>query len=162
MNTLAIADSLGTLFAELVDGAPRGNAYMLNGGDPGMLYSLDRLTAGQASASVHDGATIAAHVDHVAYGLSLLNRWAAGERNPWDDADWSRSWRRTGVTETEWRALRAELRGQARRWLTALRTPREVDATALEGMIGSIAHIAYHLGAVRQIDKAARGPKDGD
>jgi hypothetical protein len=25
-------------------------------------------------------------------------------------------------------------------------------------MVGSIAHLAYHLGAIRQIDAAARGP----
>jgi hypothetical protein len=28
-------------------------------------------------------------------------------------------------------------------------------------MIGSIAHLAYHLGAIRQIAKAARGPREG-
>lgn len=31
----------------------------------------------------------------------------------------------------------------------------------LSGVIGSIAHLAYHLGAIRQIDKSSRGPKDG-
>jgi hypothetical protein len=31
----------------------------------------------------------------------------------------------------------------------------------LTGMIASIAHLAYHLGAIRQISKAVRGPKDG-
>jgi hypothetical protein len=28
-------------------------------------------------------------------------------------------------------------------------------------MVGSIAHLAYHLGAIRQIAVAARGPKEG-
>jgi hypothetical protein len=28
-------------------------------------------------------------------------------------------------------------------------------------MIGSVAHLAYHLGAIRQIDKSTRGPKEG-
>ena len=28
-------------------------------------------------------------------------------------------------------------------------------------MIGSIAHFAYHVGAIRQIDKGTRGPKEG-
>lgn len=162
MNTAAIANPLATLFTELIDGAPRGSAYMLNGGDLGLLRSLDRLSADQASASAHDGATIAAHVDHVAYGLSLMNRWAEGEPDPWRAADWSRSWRRAGVTEAEWRALRAELHDQARRWLTVLRTPRDVEDAALNGMIASIAHLAYHVGAIRQIDKTARGPKDGE
>jgi hypothetical protein len=42
--------------------------------------------------------------------------------------------------------------------LNALRTPREVREIELNGMIGSIAHLAYHLGAIRQIDRALRGP----
>jgi hypothetical protein len=28
-------------------------------------------------------------------------------------------------------------------------------------MIASIAHLAYHLGAIRQIARRARGPKEG-
>ena len=32
------------------------------------------------------------------------------------------------------------------------RQPRDVDEIELNGMIGSIAHLAYHLGAIRQIN----------
>jgi hypothetical protein len=28
-------------------------------------------------------------------------------------------------------------------------------------MVASVAHLAYHLGAIRQIDKSTRGPKEG-
>jgi hypothetical protein len=28
-------------------------------------------------------------------------------------------------------------------------------------MVGSAAHLAYHLGAIRQIDRQTRGPKEG-
>jgi hypothetical protein len=42
-----------------------------------------------------------------------------------------------------------------------LRTPREVAGIELSGMIGSIAHLAYHLGAIRQINANARGPAEG-
>jgi hypothetical protein len=31
----------------------------------------------------------------------------------------------------------------------------------LTGMISSIAHLAYHLGAIRQINQKIRGPKEG-
>ena len=31
----------------------------------------------------------------------------------------------------------------------------------LTGMVASVAHLAYHLGAIRQINKDARGPKEG-
>ena len=39
--------------------------------------------------------------------------------------------------------------------------PRDVSDVELPGSIGSIAHTAYHLGAIRQIAAALRGPRDG-
>ena len=89
-------ESLAFLFAELIDGPAPDAAYMLNGGDPGLLRSLDRLSAAAASSvPPSGGASIAAHVDHVRYGLELMNRWGDGEANPWSSADWTASWRRT-------------------------------------------------------------------
>lgn len=161
MNTSELAGTMTTLFAELVDGAPEGGAYMLNGGDVGLLWSLDALSAEAASSSSEGGATIAGHVRHLSYGLSLMNRWTAGE-NPFLDADWSAAWHTTVVSDAEWEALRAELRDEAHRWLAALGEPRDVQAMELNGMIGSIAHLAYHLGAIRQIDRATRGPRATD
>lgn len=136
---------------------------MLNAGDPGLLKSLDRLSAAAASRKPDTGAaSIAAHVDHVCYGLDLMNRWSAGEPDPWGTADWTASWRRTTVTEDEWRALRERLRQAARRWHAALGTPREMAPVERNGVIGSIAHLAYHLGAIRQIDYSIHGPKAED
>ena len=77
-------------------------------------------------------------------------------------ADWSASWRLTSVTEPEWEQIRAALRDEAHRWLAALGKPRDTIPLELNGMVGSIAHLAYHLGAIRQIDRAARGPKEGE
>jgi hypothetical protein len=153
--------SLPSLFSELVHGAPETGAFVLNGGDQGLLASLDRLSAAAASASHSGGATIAAHADHLRYGLSLMNRWAAGE-NPFDDADWSGSWRTTSVSETEWQDLRARLRHEVELWYSALQTPRDISGVELDDVIGSIIHLAYHLGAVRQIDATTRGPKAND
>ena len=157
MNTAAIAPSLTTLFRELVEGAGETSAYVLNRGDSGLLRTLDRLDAAAASRVTETGSSIAAHVDHLCYGLSLLNRWAAGE-NPWDDADWAASWRNTSVTEIEWKQLRARLRNEAREWANVIGTPRAVEEIELNGIIASVAHVAYHIGAIRQIDTRARGP----
>lgn len=159
MNTRDLNATLTTLFGELVNGAPAEGAYMLNRGDVGLLRSLDRLTAPDASAIVHGGASIAAHVDHLRYGLSLMNRWSAGE-NPFDGADWATSWRTTAVSDAQWQQLRGSFAMEARLWLEALATPREVAPIELAGVIGSIAHLAYHLGAIRQIDRTARGPAE--
>ena len=160
MNTGTIASALQALASELGLGTAESGGFVLNRADVGLLGSLDRLSAAQASESAHGGATIAAHADHLRYGLSLMNRWTDGERNPWADADWSIAWRRTTVTEGEWTALREMLTEEAHRWLAGVRTPREVGEVELNGIIGSIAHIAYHLGAIRQIEAGARGPKE--
>jgi hypothetical protein len=159
MNTGELSNTLTTLFGELVNGAPKDGAYMLNAGDEGLLRSLDKLSAQAASALTPTGSSIAAHADHLRYGLSLMNRWSAGE-NPFGTADWSTSWKKTTVSDEEWRTRRAELRAETSRWLVALRSPRDVQTIELNGMIGTIAHLAYHLGAIRQIDQGTRGPKE--
>src|SRR5215475_3216628 len=150
-NTNPLPESLSLLFAELVDGPAPEAAYMLNHGDPGLLRSLDRLSADAASRpSALGTASIAAHVDHVCYGLELMNRWAGGDPDPWTGADWAASWRRGVVTETEWNALRSRLRETASRWRQNLQTPRQMSQLELNGVISSVAHFAYHLGAIRQ------------
>lgn len=162
MNTAELAETLTTLFTELVDGAPEGMCYMLNPRDPGLLGSLDRLSAEAASASSEGGATLAAHVEHLRYGLSLMNRWAGGEPNPFATADWTAAWNTTSVSDAEWQQLRAGLRDEAHRWRATLGTPRDVARMELNGMVSSIAHLAYHLGAIRQIDRTTRGPTAND
>lgn len=162
MNTTDLTRPLHTLFAELVTGAPTGGgAFMLNSGDVGLLRSLAQLSAAEASASVHGGATIAAHAQHLRYGLSLMNRWAREGGNPFADALWDAAWRTTAVDDDQWSEIRGGLQDEAVAWLEQLGTPREARTIEVTGMIGSIAHLAYHLGAIRQIAAAARGPREG-
>ena len=157
MNSGEIARTLGTLLSELIEGASKDGGYMLNAGDEGLLRSLEKLSAVDASARTPTGSSIAAHVDHLRYGLSLMNRWSQGE-NPFGSADWSASWRKTDVSDPEWRQRLSELRAEAERWLAVVRTPREVNEIEMNGMIGSVAHLAYHLGAIRQINHSVVGP----
>ena len=151
-------ETLALLFAELVNG-PADAAYMLNPGDPGLLRSLDGLPSDAASRiPASGGASIAAHVDHLCFGLELMNQWSAGNPDPWSDADWTASWRRTTVSDAEWTALRARLRDVTQRWHEALASPRNMTPIELHTVIGSVAHLGYHLGAIRQIDRSIRGP----
>jgi hypothetical protein len=162
MRTTAVAPLLAALFSELTDGVPiKGAAYVLNSGDIGLLRSLDAISPGDASRSVNDGATIAAHAQHVRYGLSLMNRWASEGGNPFADATWDAAWKVSTVDAGAWREIRDGLRHETQRWMQSLAMPREATDTELSGMIGSIAHLAYHLGAIRQINTRARGPKEG-
>ena len=161
MQTTDLSPILADLFSELVNGPPHGAAFMLNSGDAGMLGSLAKLSAADASQSVNGGATIAAHARHVQYGLSLMNRWAREGGNPFADATWDAAWRTSKVDDAEWRSILDGLTEESNHWQRMLRAPRDVSAIELAGMIGSIGHLGYHLGAIRQIAKAARGPREG-
>ena len=157
MVEATILSALRAVFAELVDGSGDEPVGGLNAHDPGLLRSLDRLTAAQASAvPPSGGASIAAHVDHLRYGLEISTRWNAGEG---PDADFAASWKRTTVSESEWAERRAALAREVRAWGEALKNPRNpTDVTAMAGVVGAVVHLAYHMGAIRQIDRSARGP----
>jgi hypothetical protein len=158
----SLPKSLARIFAELVDGPRAGAAaFMLNSGDLGLLGSLDRVSAPEASQAIAGGATVAAHAQHLRYGLSLMNEWATEGGNPFANAKWDEAWRVSSVSPAEWDEIRSALNSEVRRWGTVLGAPRELQFAELCGMIGSIAHLAYHLGAIRQIAHAARGPREG-
>src|SRR5262245_4125623 len=162
MHTNESSHTFAALFRELVDGASHdGDAFVLNSGDQGLLHSLDNASAAEASRSVNGGATIAAHAQHLRYGLSLMNRWAREGGNPFADATWDAAWKTSAVDEAAWSEIASGLRSEAHEWLAALGSPRAVAPIEFEGMLASIAHLAYHLGAIRQISKGTRGPREG-
>jgi hypothetical protein len=162
MQTHELVPPLTRLFSELVEGVRQGGTgFVLNTGDIGLLRSLDKLSGAEASSSANGGATIAAHARHVQYGLSLMNRWAHEGGNPFADAAWDEAWKTSVVDDAEWQTIRSGLEREVRSWSEVLGSPRDVPPVALTGMISSIVHLAYHLGAIRQIGKGARGPREG-
>ncbi len=156
----SVHDALSTVLNELLDGSASDSGWVLNPQDPGLLRSLSALSAADASEIPAGGrSSIAAHVDHLRYGFSLLNRWSEQE-DPFATADWSASWRRTTVSESEWTSLRNDFQSEARRWQAAVQQPREFTDDEMKGYLASAAHLAYHLGAIRQMSAAARGPAE--
>jgi hypothetical protein len=144
--------ALGALLAEVFDGSAAHECFILNPNDPGLVQQMESISAEVASARPMPGqTTIAAHVNHVLYGLSLLNRWASGETNPWATADWNASWKMTRVSEPEWKDLCGRLRRATVEWKEAVARLSNWEHVAACGAIASCAHTAYHLGAIRQI-----------
>lgn len=156
----SVHDALSTLLSELLDGASVDSGWVLNPKDPGILKPLRSLSANDAS-NVPEGGTssVAAHVGHLRYGLNLMNRWSKGE-SPFSDADWSQNWRHITVSDSEWTELRSAFERESREWLQAIKTPRVFTDEELKGYIASVVHLAYHIGAIRQMNAALRGPKD--
>ena len=157
-----LGSALAQVFGELVHGPrARGSATVLNSGDVGLLASLDRLSAQDASRSTNDGATIAAHAQHLRFGLSLMNDWARVGGDPFANAKWDEAWKVGSVNDEQWAEIRAGLREEAEQWLQALAAAPAHMVKDASGLIGSIAHLGYHLGAIRQIHKDTRGPREG-
>jgi hypothetical protein len=137
------------MLTEIFAGPPGQEAYLLNPGDPGLLRQLDTIAASQRP--MPGKTTIAAHVDHIHFGISILNRWAVGEANPWAGADWNASWQHTTVTEDQWRILRDGLRFEVEKWRTVVASRTNWDDMGAAAALSTAAHTAYHLGAIRQI-----------
>jgi len=144
--------ALSNMLVEIFQGPPGQEAYVLNPGDPGLLGQLDAIDASAASKRPMAGTTtIASHTDHLLFGLVILNRWFAGEANPWAGADPNASWRRTSVTEDDWRTLRENLRAEADKWRTLVAARTEWSDMGAAAALSTAAHTAYHVGAIRQI-----------
>jgi hypothetical protein len=67
------------------------------------------------------------------------------------------------VSNDEWEALLVAIKREAAKWQDFVRSSAAVaDQVELNGLISSIVHLAYHLGAIRQIDRTTRGPTAPD
>jgi hypothetical protein len=162
MAELDFVNALLNVLNELIDGSAPDAAWVLNPEDPGLISSLNKMSAENASvAPSGGGASIAAHVDHLRYGLELLNRGSRGD-GPFADADYSASWDRGAVSAAEWASRREALRREAYAWREAINHPRELAPVELTVVVASVAHLAYHLGAIRQIDRSTCGPSARD
>lgn len=157
MNSEEMVNSLSGLLQEAYGGAD--SSFFSDAEKGGLLGTLGELTAEQASRPVVvDSLTIAAHAEHLRWSLANLNATANGA--PWNP-DWAESWRVRQVDPAEWEALRSALR---REYATTLETMRSLGAPDLEpmmftGAVATIAHAAYHLGAIRATLKASLEPE---
>src|SRR6266545_4914748 len=103
MQTTEMSPALAGLFSELVNGvSATAGGFVLNTGDVGLLRSIETLSAADASKSANGGATIAAHAQHVRYGLSLMNQWATSGGNPFANAKWDEPWKISSVDAATW------------------------------------------------------------
>jgi hypothetical protein len=119
-------------------------------GNNGLLATLDNLSAKQASDPTVLGLSIAAHAAHTAYHLEVGVRWSRGDRGPFD---WPGSFEPRTVDEADWHTLRARVRAAYAATLALAQTTQHWDEDSAGGLAAALAHVAYHLGAVRQAVK---------
>ena len=144
--------ALSTLLRETLLRADRQYAYLLNPGEPGLVETLKPLSAETASKPPAPGRKpIAAHANHVLYGIELANRALSGEEGVYEGADWALAWTLETVSEQQWQDLVNRLEQQSKTLIEQVSQPREWNEVMLTGAFSVAAHTAYHLGAVRQM-----------
>ncbi|PYE55932.1 DinB family protein [Deinococcus yavapaiensis] len=160
MSDQAFVTGILDILKEAVEGGEpgKGTAF-LDGtkadgsGNHGLLATLDGLGAEQASRVTALGTTVASQAAHTAYHMEVVVRWERGDRGPFD---WPNSFQPSVVDEDAWRELRDRVR-RAYQDLRALATSNtNWDGDEPGGLAGALAHVTYHLGAVRQLIKLAR------
>ena len=160
MSDQAFVDGLLDMLKEACEGGEpgKGTGFLENtkadgSGNAGVLATLDGLTAVQASDPTALGTSIAAHAAHLAFHLEVTVRWANGDRGPFD---WKGSVNPGEVDTVAWAARRERVRAAYAGMVAHVRGVKEWTADEAGGLAASVAHVAYHLGAIRQILKLAR------
>jgi hypothetical protein len=151
IDDAVLKDALTTLLREGVEGPPdpRGTYFVSNAPDAGLLGTLDRLTAEQASVTpTADRRSIAAHAGHVLFALNASRRWITGER---PRLNWKESWLVSAVDEQQWDQLRADIRAAHAALRTAIEQTSNWDDVTTGSAVAIVAHAAYHLGAIKQL-----------
>lgn len=142
-----VIGQLVDVLREAFEGPPERWSYFTDtGADGGLLGTLAKLTAPEASR-LWGGTSIAAHVHHVTFGLAASSAWIRGDRSP---RDWQESWRISAVDDAAWSRMLDELRSGYKDLRQAIESHALSSVEAMGGAIGAIAHVAYHLGAIRQ------------
>lgn len=140
---------LEALLREAMEGPREAWSYFTDhGASAGLLGTIDGRSVAEVTRTGEDRtASVAAHIHHVAFGMEASVAFIRGDRTP---RDWKESWVSTPVDEALWREIRERLKES---YQELLRTLREADLSSDEafgGAVAAIAHVAYHLGAVRQ------------
>jgi hypothetical protein len=136
------------LLRETFEGALPGQGTQYLDHSSGIRATLSALTADQASRRLDGHPSIASHVRHMNFHLRVTAEWIQGDHSR---RDWAASFEPQTVTEAEWTALQKDLetsRAEVIRTLEGLSPEQFIEEGA---GLGSVAHLAYHLGAIRQL-----------
>jgi hypothetical protein len=154
-----ISGFLGVLRETFEGGTPGQATAFLDGTNPdgsgnhGLLAMLETLTAEEASALTALGSSLASQAAHTAFHIEATLKYVRGDRTP---NDWAGSFEPRAVNEAQWPALRERVRTAYHNIVELASSTTKLDEATAGGMAATLAHAAYHLGAMRQIIKLAR------
>lgn len=143
----AVVRQLLNVLQEAVEGSSGPWSYFIdNRPDAGVFGALAKLSAADASRA-RGGTSIVAHAHHVAFAMEASAASIEGDRTP---RDWKESWRVTTVDAAAWTQLTERLRREYQKLRQAVELRAWSSEESFGEAVGAIAHIAYHLGSIRQ------------
>ncbi|WP_342539924.1 hypothetical protein MHI39_18770 [Heyndrickxia sp. FSL K6-6286] len=150
-----LRNSVKTMVKETFKGPPvpvKGSWFTSFEPNSGIFGVIEGMSCDQASISVQ-GTTLAAHTDHIRYHMWGTNEIIKNGKQP--KMDWEKSWEIHSVDEQQWNRIQVELRNE---YVTLLESIDAIEWNELlaNEVLSSLAHSAYHLGAIRQMLKVVK------
>jgi hypothetical protein len=147
-----VITQLLAVLKETIEGPGEGGSFFL---DPntGLLQTLETLSLSEqglerAFASPAPGRpSIAAHVKHTSFHMNAICAWPRGDHSR---RDWPSSFVLENHNAATWTALLEELKFEYQDFQSVIQE-FATENEALGGAVGGIVHVAYHLGAIRQL-----------
>jgi len=136
------------LLRETFEGGLPGQGTQYLDHSSGIRSTLRSLTAEQASRRFEGHPSIVAHVRHMNFHLRVTSEWILGDHSR---RDWAQSFEPQSVSAEEWPKLLQELEASRQELVRVIESLTPERFAEEGGAIGATAHLAYHLGAIRQV-----------
>ena len=151
-----VTTQLLTLLDEAFDNTEASWTYYTeSSATAGFLGALSATTVENANGSPLS-TSLAAEVQHVTFAMNVAGALIRGEEVSVDAQQWRESWKAAELDETAWLAMQGSLRRAYGRLRLAIERHATAGAASFAHASGVVAHVAYHLGSVKQKIAAIR------
>ncbi len=153
-----VVEQLTAVLDEAFERPPNSWAYFTEPSpDAGYFGALAKLDAADAARST-GGTSIAGQVSHVVFAMGAARTFIQGDPNPPGLEAWRQSWEVGELNEAAWQRVRDRLRSAYHELRRAIESHAASEARSIGAAIGTVAHVAYHLGAIKQKIAARENP----
>jgi len=115
----------------------------------GFFGLMEELSAEQAGLVVL-GSSVAAQIQHATFVMDVACDLVRGQPRSPAARQWEASWNTGEIEAVKWRRLREAFRASTERLRDHVRDHATQDVESFTHAVGVLAHLAYHLGAVKQ------------
>jgi len=153
MATVLAEDAIAQLVAVLDEAfeKPPGEWHHFTDASPdsGYFATLAKLSHVEAGRVVA-GTSVADQVSHMKFVLETATALVRGGSESPSLDQWRASWVTEKLDDPTWQRLQQELRDAYSRLRDSIQLHAASNAKAFGSAVGTIAHVAYHLGSIKQ------------